>query len=210
MPRRNIALELLAVLAPIAVFLLFAPAIFWQPALPTPRPSQVAAVTPVPTPTPTPYVWQSVRPTATFDNGETPTPTLAPVGPQNPVYGHCTGDIPRNSSAGEAYLWAKVGNEEARCGWWVIAKESGWNPADLNGSSGACGLPQSLYCIGMAPGWVRVREHGDWGKWITASCSGVACPSDPNGQIDWFVAYVRGRYGSMFEAWVMWQRQGWY
>ena len=171
----------------------------------------------IPDPTGTPYAFHSVVPTPTFNYRafDTPTPTLAPMGPENPVYGHCyLGNTPHSGTAAEAYLYSKVGQEEGNCGLLIVVRESNWNSADVNGGSGACGIPQAIYCQNMAPGWVIKMQHWDqdppWGPFVTISCVGEACPGDYAGQINWMIRYVHGRYGTFFTAWVMWGKQGYY
>ncbi|MDO9398085.1 MAG: lytic transglycosylase domain-containing protein [Herbiconiux sp.] len=67
-------------------------------------------------------------------------------------------------------------------------KESGWNPAAHNASSGAHGIPQALPGDKMGPGW----------------------ESDPHVQIGWGLGYIAGRYGSPCEAWASSVDRGWY
>ncbi|GAA2232202.1 lytic transglycosylase domain-containing protein [Herbiconiux moechotypicola] len=67
-------------------------------------------------------------------------------------------------------------------------RESGWNPAAHNASSGAHGIPQALPGSKMGPGW----------------------ESDPNVQIDWGIRYILGSYGSPCEAWAHSEENNWY
>jgi hypothetical protein len=67
-------------------------------------------------------------------------------------------------------------------------RESGWNPAAHNASSGAHGIPQALPGSKMGPGW----------------------ESDPNVQIDWGIRYILGSYGSPCEAWAHSENYNWY
>lgn len=69
----------------------------------------------------------------------------------------------------------------------LIARESGCNPAAVNPSSGACGIPQALPCAKMG-------------------CS----LSDPVCQLKWMQSYVYGRYGSWEAAQAHHNARGWY
>lgn len=68
-------------------------------------------------------------------------------------------------------------------------KESGWNPAAKNKSSGAYGIPQSLPASKMA-------SEGNI--------------NDPQAQIRWGLKYIKNRYGSPSNAWSHSQQKGWY
>lgn len=68
-------------------------------------------------------------------------------------------------------------------------RESGWNPAAKNKSSGAYGIPQSLPASKMA-------SEGDI--------------NDPQAQIRWGLKYIKNRYGSPSNAWAHSQQKGWY
>ncbi len=67
-------------------------------------------------------------------------------------------------------------------------RESGWNPAAHNASSGAHGIPQALPGSKMGPGW----------------------ESDANVQINWGLQYIAGVYGTPCEAWDSSEDRGWY
>jgi cell division protein FtsN len=71
---------------------------------------------------------------------------------------------------------------------YIVSKESGWNPAAMNPSSGACGLAQALPC----------RKTG---------CSNYA---DPVCALKWQYAYVKSRYGSYAGAYSFWISKHWY
>lgn len=62
-------------------------------------------------------------------------------------------------------------------------QESGWNPAAQNPSSGAAGIPQDI----------TGNFHGGW-----------------QGQIDWGLNYIKGRYGSPAMAWAHEVANNWY
>jgi uncharacterized protein YabE (DUF348 family) len=95
---------------------------------------------------------------------------------------------------------AKLEKATGTCGEWIaaagisnsvaidlIARESGCNPAAINPSSGACGIPQALPCAKMG-------------------CS----LSDPVCQLRWMQSYVMGRYGSWEAAKNHHDARGWY
>lgn len=70
-------------------------------------------------------------------------------------------------------------------------RESGWNPAAKNRSSGATGIPQALPGIKMAsagPDWETRAET----------------------QITWGLGYIKSRYGTPCAAWGHSQSVGWY
>ncbi|GAB2445405.1 hypothetical protein GCM10027062_27500 [Nocardioides hungaricus] len=70
-------------------------------------------------------------------------------------------------------------------------RESGWNPAAENPSSGAYGIPQSL------PGSKMASAGADWA-------------TNPATQIEWGLGYIRDRYGSPCGAWAQSESVGWY
>lgn len=70
-------------------------------------------------------------------------------------------------------------------------RESGWNPAAQNASSGAFGIPQAL------PGSKMASAGADWA-------------TNPATQIEWGLGYIRDRYGSPCGAWGHSQAVGWY
>lgn len=70
-------------------------------------------------------------------------------------------------------------------------RESGWNPAAENPSSGAFGIPQSL------PGSKMASAGADWA-------------TNPATQIEWGLGYIRDRYGSPCGAWGHSESYGWY
>ncbi|MDR1189351.1 MAG: peptidoglycan DD-metalloendopeptidase family protein [Bifidobacteriaceae bacterium] len=70
-------------------------------------------------------------------------------------------------------------------------KESSWDPAAVNPSSGACGIPQALPCSKMASAGPDYR-------------------TDPATQIAWGLGYIESRYGSPAAAWEFWQSHNWY
>lgn len=70
-------------------------------------------------------------------------------------------------------------------------KESGWDPAARNPSSGAHGIPQAL------PGSKMATVGADW-------------VTNPRTQITWGLGYIQDRYGSPCAAWAHSQRVNWY
>lgn len=67
-------------------------------------------------------------------------------------------------------------------------KESNWNPAAVNSSSGAFGIAQIL-----------PSAHPTANRNMS-----------PQEQIDWGINYIAGRYGSPNAAWAHSQRKNWY
>jgi hypothetical protein len=70
-------------------------------------------------------------------------------------------------------------------------RESGWNPHNLNGGSGAYGIPQSLPASKMA------TFGSDW-------------RDNPLTQIKWGLWYIAGRYGTPCNAWAHSERYNYY
>lgn len=64
-------------------------------------------------------------------------------------------------------------------------RESNWNPAARNRSSGACGIPQALPCS-------KIPDMS------------------PQGQIQWGLQYIQKRYGNPTNAWHFWLQNHWY
>ena len=70
-------------------------------------------------------------------------------------------------------------------------RESGWNPAADNPTSGAFGIPQALPAVKMATAGL------DWA-------------TDPYTQIIWGIGYIRATYGTPQAAWAHELTDGWY
>ena len=70
-------------------------------------------------------------------------------------------------------------------------KESGWNPAAHNSSSGAYGIPQALPASKMAT-------------------AGTDYLTNYKTQIEWGLSYIKSRYGTPSAAWNQSCRRGWY
>jgi len=70
-------------------------------------------------------------------------------------------------------------------------RESHWNPAAHNASSGAHGIPQAL------PGSKMASAGPNWA-------------TDPATQIKWGLGYIQDRYGSPCGAWAHSESHGWY
>ncbi|HEX7259897.1 MAG TPA: hypothetical protein VF272_03125 [Candidatus Saccharimonadia bacterium] len=64
-------------------------------------------------------------------------------------------------------------------------RESNWNPAARNPSSGACGIPQALPCS-------KIPDMS------------------PAGQLTWGLTYIERRYGNPSNAWQFWLSHHWY
>lgn len=94
----------------------------------------------------------------------------------------------RVEAVGSCEDWIRqAGIEEVSTALQLIGRESGCNPAAVNKSSGACGIPQALPCSKL-PGF----------------------PNDPVAQLRWMDSYVKGRYGSWSAALNHSHSKGWY
>ncbi len=71
------------------------------------------------------------------------------------------------------------------------ARESGWNVAASNPSTGAYGIPQAL------PGSKMASAGPDW-------------RTNAATQVRWGLTYIKGTYGSPCAAWSHAQAEGWY
>lgn len=87
-----------------------------------------------------------------------------------------------------SYGW---GGDQFSCLVSLWNKESGWNYAAYNGSSGAYGIPQAL------PGSKMGSAGADW-------------QTNAATQISWGLGYISGRYGTPCGAWSHSQSVGWY
>lgn len=83
------------------------------------------------------------------------------------------------------------GSDQFGCLDSLWTRESNWNPAAHNPSSGAHGIPQSL------PGSKMASVGPDWA-------------TNPVTQITWGLGYIQDRYGSPCAAWGHSQARGWY
>ncbi|WP_433430970.1 lytic transglycosylase domain-containing protein [Nonomuraea sp. CA-141351] len=81
--------------------------------------------------------------------------------------------------------------QEFRCLDNLWTRESNWNHRAFNRSSGAYGIPQAL------PGGKMRGAGSDW-------------KSNPETQIRWGLAYIKGRYGRPCGAWGHWRSHNWY
>jgi len=88
-----------------------------------------------------------------------------------------------------AYGWGSPAEWSALQALWT--RESGWNYQATNASSGAYGIPQALPASKMS------SAGSDW-------------KTNPATQIEWGLAYIKGRYGSPSAAWTHEQSSGWY
>lgn len=103
--------------------------------------------------------------------------------------------VPDPGSA-KAYAYNAIasrgwGEEQYNCLVSLWQKESGWNVAAMNKSSGAYGIPQSL------PGSKMSSAGADW-------------ETNAGTQIEWGLGYITDRYGSPCGAWAKSQNSGWY
>jgi resuscitation-promoting factor RpfB len=71
---------------------------------------------------------------------------------------------------------------------YIVTRESTWNPAAVNKSSGACGLAQALPC----------------------AKTGCANYADPVCALRWQHSYVKARYGGYAGAYGFWTKNHWY
>jgi len=88
-------------------------------------------------------------------------------------------------------LDAGFGADQWQCLDKLWMRESGWNPAAVNKSSGATGIPQSL------PGSKMASEGDDW-------------RTNPETQIKWGLKYISERYGDPCNALKKSDQLGWY
>lgn len=112
-----------------------------------------------------------------------PEPTYPEMSPVTPGSARAMGR--------QMMLAAGFGPDQWSCLDRLWQRESGWNAAAHNPSSGAHGIPQSL------PG-SKMSTHGaDWA-------------TNPRTQIAWGLDYIKGRYGSPCAAWGHSESVGWY
>ncbi|GAA4380670.1 lytic transglycosylase domain-containing protein [Nocardioides caricicola] len=83
------------------------------------------------------------------------------------------------------------GSDQFGCLDSLWTRESNWDPAAHNPSSGAHGIPQSL------PGSKMASAGSDW-------------ETNPVTQITWGLGYIQERYGSPCSAWAHSESVGWY
>ena len=101
---------------------------------------------------------------------------------------------PAASSGGsaQAYAASLVGDPtQVQCLDALWTQESGWNPAAVNPSSGAYGIPQAN----------PAYTGGEWGAYSAG---------DPQAQVRWGLGYIGQRYGSPCAAEAHEQADGWY
>jgi hypothetical protein len=100
---------------------------------------------------------------------------------------------PGTSKAVAADIVASMGwgTGEFACLEKLWQRESGWNAAAENPSSGAYGIPQSL------PGSKMATHGSDW-------------RTNPATQIRWGIDYIKGRYGTPCGAWAHSEANNWY
>jgi soluble lytic murein transglycosylase-like protein len=101
---------------------------------------------------------------------------------------------PRSSSKGfalEQVVQRAWPLREFQCLDALWTRESGWNHRAHNPSSGAYGIPQAL------PGGKMRGAGPDWRH-------------NPETQIRWGLAYIKGRYGRPCGAWGHFKSHNWY
>lgn len=98
---------------------------------------------------------------------------------------------PLTTAAVKQYAASLVGAGQFGCLDRLWSRESGWDPAARNASSGAFGIPQSL------PGSKMAAAGADW-------------LTNPLTQVRWGISYIRGAYGTPCGAWAHSQATGWY
>jgi len=103
------------------------------------------------------------------------------------------GAVPSSVPVGDVkeYAASLVAADQWGCLDALFQRESGWNPAAMNKSSGAFGIPQAL------PGSKMASAGADW-------------QTNPLTQVRWGVSYINGRYGSPCGAWAHSESHGWY
>jgi len=101
--------------------------------------------------------------------------------------------VPSSTPVGEVkeYAASLVAADQFGCLDALFERESGWNHAAKNTSSGAYGIPQAL------PGSKMASAGADW-------------QTNPLTQVRWGVSYVNARYGSPCGAWAHSESHGWY
>ncbi|MEV6526943.1 lytic transglycosylase domain-containing protein [Longispora sp. NPDC051575] len=120
----------------------------------------------------------------------TPTPGV-PKPYDGPIPASCS-EYTGNQAAGCALLLAAgFGLDQMPCLASLWKKESGWNTAAKNSSSGAYGIPQAL------PGSKMASAGADW-------------QTSAETQIRWGLGYIKGRYGNPCGAWSHSKATGWY
>ena len=97
------------------------------------------------------------------------------------------------SSKSEYMSYAKgYGNyndTQMQCLDYLWSHESGWNPNNVNKSSGACGIPQALPCSKIK----KQQGSNDW-----------------KAQIRWGINYINYRYKNPCSAWNHFKNKHWY
>lgn len=121
--------------------------------------------------------------TTTRPRHVTPKPVVRAPTPR-PSYGPTV-------AAARAYALARIGTVQYGCLDRLWTHESGWNPLELYGPSGAYGIPQAV------PGSKMASAGADW-------------RTNPVTQVRWGLGYIRGRYGSACSAWAHFQQHNWY
>lgn len=110
------------------------------------------------------------------------------------THSHLSNPVPTGSVKNDFESVVKelrISDVEKRHWEYIISKESGWNPAAKNPSSGAYGL-------GQASPPEKMKKYGsDW-------------QTNPKTQLLWMHDYMVNRYGSITKAYNYWIKNNWY
>lgn len=87
--------------------------------------------------------------------------------------------------------YGKLNDTQLQCLDKLWTRESGWNPNDVNKTSGACGIPQAHPCK-------KIKEQQGSNDW--------------KAQIRWGINYIKYRknYGTPCKAWEHFKNKHWY
>lgn len=167
--------------------------------------------------------WSSVlKSTIKGENPTKVTPTNQITGVPVQAYGYSAGIFPGNPPIGEISGKGNQGIASALLGGYgwspaemlpLIAlwtRESGWNPAARNSTSGAYGIAQALGH--GTPGSAAPNGTNEYGAeyGLTTAQAVRANEGDPEQQIRWGLGYIKSRYGSPSAAWAHETSAGWY
>jgi len=142
-----------------------------------------------PTPAPVTAVTPTATPAAGGQSVQASLPAPVPAVPQaanwstdpGSAEGYALSQLP-------TYGW---GQDQFSCLVQLWTRESGWNAAADNTSSGAYGIPQAL------PGSKMASAGADW-------------QTNPDTQIRWGLGYIQRSYGAPCQAWAHETSAGWY
>jgi hypothetical protein len=155
---------------------------------PEPKPEPKVEETPPPTTTTTVKKQSAVPGTTTAETKITPIPEAAATPAPKTVAVSPGSAQAEAANQMKAYGW---GADQLTCLISLWEKESNWNSAAENPSSGAFGIPQSL------PGNKMASAGADW-------------RTNPATQIKWGLGYIAERYKTPCGAWGHSVAVGWY